>query len=451
MPGGTHVLYPDLGRKPPRVERGEGVFLYDSAGKRYLDGSSGAVVANLGHGIPEIAEAMAAQARQVAFVYRTQFSSRALDELADAVCRLTPAGLNHCFFVNSGSEAVEIALKIARQYWLETGHPEKQWAVSRWISYHGGTLGALSLSGHPGRRRAMAPLLHLFPAVPPAYCYRCFADLTHPDCGLRCATELETAILRLGPRSVAAFFAEPIVGASGGALVPPPGYFEKVREICDRYQLLWVADEVMTGFGRTGRSFGVDHWTARPDLLVIGKGVSAGYASLAGVVASDEVYAAIRDGSGRFGAGHTLANNPLAAAVGAAVLAYLAEHDLIRNAAEMESCLGGRLAGLSRDHRCLGEVRGKGLFWGLEFVADRGTRRPFPPETGFTAALVSECFEQGLIVYPASGGADGNSGDAILIAPPLVIRPAEITELAAILDRALANVERRLCGGGGRP
>lgn len=442
--GASRVIYPDLRHSPPTIDRGQGVFLFDRQGRRYLDGSSGAVVANLGHGLPEIAEAMALQASRAAFVYRTQFSSEPLEQLADLVAGLTPPGFDpHCVFVNSGSEGTEMALKLARQYWLETGRPGKLWAVSRWTSYHGGTLGALSLSGHPARRRLMAPLLHAFPAVPPAYCYRCFAGLTYPGCDLRCATELETAILRLGPERVAVFFAEPIVGASGGAIVPPPGYFERIREICDRHEVLLAADEVMTGFGRTGRNFGLEHWGVLADLIVLGKGLGAGYAALAGVAVTDQVYQAIRSGSGRFAAGHTLANNPLACAVGVAVLRYLIEHDLVRKAAEMGSYLGDRLDAIARRHPSVGEVRGKGLFWGVEFVADRATRRTFPPGSAFTAALVKECFERGLIVYPASGGADGVTGDAILVSPPLVIGKPEVDQLGDLLDGALTAVEAR--------
>ena len=440
--GQTHVLYPHLRHRPPLIDRGEGIYLFDDTGKRYLDGSSGAVVANLGHGVPEIVQAMAAQASRVAFVYRTQFGSQPLEDLAAAVCRLTPPGLEHCFFVNSGSEATEIALKLARQYHLEAGRPTKYWAISRWTSYHGGTLGALSLSGHPARRRSLAPLLHPFPAIPPAYCYRCFAGLTYPQCELRCAAELETAILRLGPQYVAAFFAEPIVGASGGAIVPPPGYFQTIRQICSRHQVLLIADEVMTGFGRTGRNFGLDHWEIAPDIMVLGKGISAGYMALAGVVVSDEVYAALQEGSGRFTAGHTLANHPLACATGVAVVRYLLEHDLVRRAAELAPYLGTRLQELANRHPTVGEVRGKGLFWGLEFVRQRQSREPFPPETGFTAALVAECFRRGLIVYSAAGGVDDSRGDAILVAPPLVIDRHQVDELVGLLEESLTALER---------
>lgn len=438
------MLYPYLNRQLPVIDRGEGIYLYDTEGRRYIDGCSGAVVANIGHGVREIVEAMAAQATRAAFVYRMQFSSQALEDLAAEVCSLAPPGLEYCFFTNSGSEAVELALKLARQYWVEVGKPSKYWVLSRWTSYHGSTLGALSVSGHVARRQMMNPLLHEFPAVPPAYCYRCFAGLSYPGCGLRCAEQLEKAILRVGAQYVAAFFAEPIVGASGGAIVPPAGYFERIREICDRYEVLLVADEVMTGFGRTGRNFGLDHWGVAPDLMVLGKGISAGYAALAGVVLAGRIHEAIRAGSGKFLTGHTLSNNPLACAVGVAVLRYIQRHGLVQRAAELESLLGRRLCDLASRHPSVGEVRGKGLFWGLEFVRDGATREPFPPGADFTGALVGECFARGLIVYPCRGGADGVAGDAILVAPPLVIGEEQVGELVHVLDGALGAVEARL-------
>jgi adenosylmethionine-8-amino-7-oxononanoate aminotransferase len=426
------------------IERASGVYLYDANGRRYIDGCSGSVVANIGHGVREIVDAMVEQASRVAFVHRTQFTSQPLEELAAEVCSLAPPTLEYCFFANSGSEASELALKLARQYWVEVGRPTKYWVLSRWTSYHGSTLGALSLSGHVLRRQMMNPLLHEFPAVPPAYCYRCFAGLSYPGCDLRCAEVLESAILRVGPQYVAAFFVEPIVGASGGAIVPPAGYFARVREICDRYEVLLVVDEVMTGFGRTGRNFGVDHWNVIPDIMVLGKGISAGYVPLAGVALAERIYEAIRAGSGRFLTGHTLSNNPLACAVGLAVLRYLRLHNLVQRAVELEPYLGRRLEELALRHHSVGDVRGKGLFWGIEFVRDPGTRQPFDASLDFTGTLVSECFERGLIVYPCRGGADGVAGDAILLAPPLVIAREQIDEMVDILDAALAAVEGQL-------
>lgn len=443
-PDGRHVLYPYLKRRLPRVERGEGIYLYDADGKKYIDGCSGAITANIGHGVREVADAMAQQAARVAFVFRMHFSSAPLEQLAEEVATLTPGTLKYCFFANSGSEASELAMKVARQYWLEVGKATKYWMLSRQVSYHGGTLGALSLSGHPLRRRLMVPLLYHFPQVPAAYCYRCYVGLTFPECRLRCADELEKVILSLGPQHVAAFFVEPIVGASGAAIVPPDGYFARVREICDRYEVLLVADEVMTGFGRTGRNFGMDHWGVVPDIMVVGKGISGGYAPLAGIVISERIYSAIRDGTGVFLAGHTLCNNPLSCAVGVSVLRYLRKNGLVERAAALEPYLRDRLQEVASNRRTVGDVRGRGLFFGLEFVRERASREPFPGNVRFTDQVLDECFRRGLILYPSRGMVNGGLGDAILIAPPLTVTKAQIDELVEVLNDSLAAVEGRV-------
>lgn len=441
------VLYPRMDHEYPRIERGRGVYLYDDAGKRYLDGCSGAVVSNLGHGVEEIARVLARQAREVAFVHRTHFANPALEDLAREMDLWTSPSLTHSLYASSGSEAVELALKVARQYALVTGQPGRYLALSRWNSYHGSTLGALSLSGHVSRRRMMAPLLYRFPAVPPPYCYRCFGGLEPQECGLWCAHQLEVALARVGAEHVAAFFVEPIVGASGGAIVPPEGYLELVREICHRHGVLLVADEIMTGFGRTGKNFALDHWKVEPDVMTVGKGIAAGYASLAGVMVSDHVAETISQGSGGFGPGHTFSNNPLACATGAAVLRHMREHRLVERAARMEPVLREKLEEMADRRWSVGEIRGRGLLFGVEFVQCRQSRKPFDCAQDFTPRLMAECLRRGLVIYPAHGGAeDGRSGDAILVAPPLVISPEEIEELVDILEASLAHLESLVAG-----
>lgn len=440
----VYALFPDLRSIPPLAVRAEGVWIEDARGRRYLDGSSGALVANLGHGVSEIAAALAEQARQLAFVYRTQFASEPLLQLAERVARWAPGDLNYSFFVNSGSEANEVALKLAQQYWAEAGRPTKRWLVSRWTSYHGSTLGALSLTGNVGRRRAMQGMLEPFPAVMPPHCYFCPAEKSYPGCNLYCARELERAINRLGPENVAAFVAEPITGASGAAITPPEGYWQKVREICDHYGILLIADEVMTGFGRTGKPFAMDHWQVLPDMMVVGKGLSAGYTPMAGVIVSERIIRTIREGSGRFGYGHTMAGNPLGAAAALAALRLMEEQDVVNRAARAGERLRAGLEELATRHRAVGQVRGLGLMLGLELVAHQEPPAPFPFAADATGALVRAAFDQGLILYPGRGALDGVGGDAVLVAPPLIIADAELDELLARLDQALTQFAKEM-------
>lgn len=445
MDWGSHLICPLIHHDYPVIERGEGIYLYDDQGKKYIDGCSGAVVSSIGHGVEEIARAMAQQARKLAFVHRFHFSNPEAQKLAREVSALAPPSLNRCLFAGSGSEAVELAMKVARQYFVELGEPERDLFVSRFTSYHGSTLGALSLSGHTARRQLMEPLLHHYPAVPPPYCYRCFGALSYPECDLACALELESALIRAPSGKVAALFLEPIIGASGGVIVPPEGYLKRVREICDRHGILLVADEVMTGFGRTGKNFAVDHWEVSPDLMALGKGIAAGYANLSGLLVSDKVFEVIEQASGKFMAGHTFSNNPLSAATGVAVLRYMRDQDLVRRSGVLGSQLGKELKNLYAQEESVGDVRGLGLFWGIEFVRDRASRTPFTRQKGFTGRLVSECMDRGLVIYPADGGgADGHSGDAVILAPPLTINQDQISQMVSILQEALAQVRAGL-------
>ncbi|MFS0921411.1 aspartate aminotransferase family protein [Brevibacillus sp. 179-C 1.1 NHS] len=440
----SYVIKPELGKEYPIISHGKGIYLYDKQGNRYIDGSSGAVTASIGHGVEEVAEAMYAQAKDVSFVYRSHFSSDAVEELATKLARWAPGSLNWTFFVSSGSEATETAQKIAIQYWQEKGRPTKNRIISRWMSYHGITMGALSMSGHVLRRKRFTPLLADYPAITGPYPYRKPEEMSLEAYGLACANELETAILRVGPEQVAAFIAEPVIGASGGAVVPPDGYFQRIREICDKYEVLFIADEVMTGVGRTGKAFGIDHWGVVPDLMALGKGMSAGYTPMAATIVSDEIIETITKGSGSIMAGHTYSANPQSAAVSLAVLNYVEKHQLVEKAAEQGAYLLARLQELASELPLIGDARGLGMLCALEFVKNKQTKEPFALSGGVGGKVIEKAFEKGLLIYPAMGGIDGVAGDAVIISPPLTITTEQIDELISLLKEAVAAVQQEL-------
>jgi adenosylmethionine-8-amino-7-oxononanoate aminotransferase len=428
------------------VERGEGVYLYDTDGRRYLDGSGGAIVVNVGHGVREVVDAMAEQATQAAYAHPTMFTSRPAELYAEALADVVPLPDARFFFLSSGSEAVETAIKLARQVHVERGEAGRYLIISRWQSYHGTTLGALSLTGEPRMRRPFRPMLPEVPHIPPSYCYRCPFGLTYPECDLRCANALEEEIKQVGPENVAAFVAEPVSGASLGAVVPPDGYWRRIREICDRYGVLWIADEVMTGFGRAGRWFAFQHWEVVPDLVAMSKGVSGGYCPLSVTAARGELVDAIVSGSGDFVHGGTFSHHPVTTAAGLAVLRYLQNHDLVAEAARKGVLLGQKLCRGLEDLPCVGDVRGVGLIWGVEFVADRATKEPFPPQSHFAHRVADAAFERGLIVYPDSGCVDGTAGDHLTLGPPFVITPEQMDELVTLLRGAVEAVLESLPG-----
>jgi adenosylmethionine-8-amino-7-oxononanoate aminotransferase len=436
----SHLFGRSAARPAPRVTRAEGVWIETEDGRRILDGSSGALVASIGHGVTEVIEAQRAQAESVSYVHGTHFTVDAQELLAERLSALAPGDLDRVYPVSGGSEANESAMKLARQYFLETGRPARHKVIARWTSYHGNTLGALSLSGHVARRRQYTPMLLDEPHIPPCYCYRCPFDLEYPSCGVKCAHALEDEIKRQGPEYVAAFIAEPIVGAAGGALTPPPDYFPIIRAICDRYEVLFIADEVMTGIGRTGKSFAVNHWNVVPDVITTGKGVSGGYAPLAAMIVRRPIYEAIANGSGAFVNGFTYGGHPPSMAAGAAVLKYVADHDLVANAARRGAYLAAKLEPL-RSRHIVGDIRGMGLMWGIEFVRDRATKAPFPRSQQIAECVGAIAFERGLIIYPGFGNADGVDGDQILIGPPLVITEAEIDLLVEMLTAAIDEVD----------
>jgi adenosylmethionine-8-amino-7-oxononanoate aminotransferase len=417
---------------PPAV-RGDGVYLWDARGKQYLDFSGSAAVNFIGHGVAEIAAAMAEQAKQVEFVHSSQFTTPVAEEYAAEL--LDFAGKHFeggcVYFTCGGSESVEAALKLARQYQVEIGQTKRHQVISRGQSYHGSTLGALSVSGNKRRRQMYLPMVREFAHVAFPYCYRCAFDCTDScrRCGQEYAAELEKAI-EAAQGEVAAFIVEPVSGATLGAVVPPPGYLQSVAEICRRHGVLLIADEVMTGMGRTGKNFAMDHWNVAPDLLVTAKGLSSGYAPLGAVLVSKRVADAIADGSGAFLHGFTYNSHPISLAAGKAVLRFVRERKLVQ-AAESERqgsiALNLRHALESlRAAKAVGDVRGIGLLWAVEFVADKATKRPFDPQLNFAGRVAQAAVARGLLVYPMQGCVDGVAGDHLLIAPPSVITSEQI-------------------------
>jgi adenosylmethionine-8-amino-7-oxononanoate aminotransferase len=440
--GPSASFFPALDGDLPTIVRAQGVYLYDANGRAIIDAAGGVgAVTSVGHAVPGVVEAITQQLQKVAFVPWTQFQTEPAQKLAEAIAETTPRGLTNVALFTSGSEVTEGAVKLARQYWLARGKPDKYLVVSRWQGFHGMTLGATGFSGHTQRRRRYQPMIQDMPKIGPAYAYRC------EDCAsgsLRCADELERTIRWYGPENVACFIAEPVVGATMGAVPAPPGYFQRIREICDRYDVLLIADEVMTGFGRTGRWFAIEHWDVVPDILVAAKGVSGGYAPLAVVIAHERIVGTLRKAGTPWVAGHTYAQNPVCAAAGLAVLDYLQRHDLVRAARERGAELLAGLQSLKASHRILGDARGLGLLLGVELVRDQSTREPFAPEDGVAFRFGRACIEEGVAVYPGQSGADGQVGDHALVTPPLVITAEQVADLVGSIDRALTRVENGL-------
>jgi adenosylmethionine-8-amino-7-oxononanoate aminotransferase len=428
----SHLIKPFLTENYPEIDYGKGVYLYDKNGFEYLDACSGAVTANIGHGIEEILQAIYRQGQQVSFVYRSQFTNEPSEQLAALLSQET--GLDWCFLVNSGSEAVETAVKIAIQHWQEKGKPGKRRVISRWLSYHGITFGALSASGHPVRRERFDSFLGDWPAIEPPYCFQCPYGKTYPSCDVQCARQLETVIRRLGEGNVAAFIAEPVIGAAGGAIDAPPEYFKVIKEICEKYEVLFIADEVMTGCGRTGTFLAMDQWGVLPDIVALGKGLSAGYAPIAATLVTKNVLEPVLQGSQVIMSGHTFSGNPLSSAAALAVLKLVKSEKLIEGVEEKSKYLKKKLDKLSGDFAFIADIRGRGLLLGIEFSGAVNGKKI---DSTFTALIINEAKREGLLLYPAAAGLDGRSGSAILVAPPLTITKKEMDELYARFENAL--------------
>ena len=465
-PVSEHLIGPDLRTQAPVFVRGEGVELIDSEGRRYLDAASGVGVTCIGYSASEVVDAMREQAGTLPYLHAMRFEARPAQQLADLVASVLPGDLDQVFFASGGSEANESVIKFVRQYWVERGQPERWKVIGRRPSFHGNTLATLSVGWHAGRRQRHAPLLLPMPHIgtPNSYrgCEHCRGRAAQSHgreqataggdgaaaeagrCTLACAAELEDAIQQAGPGTVAAFIAEPVVAAAGGVLIPPPGYFQAIREICDRYDVLFVADEVFTGFGRLGTWFGMERFGVLPDIMVFAKGITAGYAPLGGFAVRTALVEPFRQGSGRFEHNFTYAAHPVAAAVGIAVIGILQRDRLVERVAAAEPMFARLLRDQLSELPVVGDVRSIGLLGGVELVADTGTKQPFPAAAGIAARATRLALDEGVIVYPCSGGVDGEAGDYLILAPPFVSSDGDLGQMVERTGRALRRLGQEL-------
>ncbi len=436
----SHVFHRHTKANPPVAVAGEGCYLIDKTGKRYFDGSGGAAVSCLGHGDPEVTAAIKAQVDKLAFAHTGFFTSEPAEELADLLIERAPEGLERVYFVSGGSEAMEASLKLARQYFLEIGEPKRHKVIARRQSYHGNTLGALATGGNAWRREPFAPIMIETSHISPCYEYRGReADETAFEYGQRVANELETEIERLGPENVMAFVAEPVVGATAGAVPPVEGYFKRIREICDKHGILLILDEVMCGMGRTGTLFACEQDGITADILATAKGLGAGYQPIGAMLCSGKIYQAIEAGSGFFQHGHTYLGHPTACAASLAVLKKLTG-GLAGRVRPLGELLDASLREAFGQHPHVGDIRGRGLFRGIEIVEDRTSKSPFDPALGINKALKKAAFEAGLACYPMGGTIDGVRGDHILLAPPFIMSDEQVGEITEKLMVAFKQV-----------
>ena len=427
----------------PTVARGEGIYLWDTKGRRYIDASSGPIASNLGHANPRIIAASDRQMRQVAYASRAFFENDANADLADIVTRLAGPGLERAFFVSGGSEATESAMKLARQYAIVSGQASRWKVLSRNPSYHGGTMGAIAISGDPVSEAAFGPMTRLMPKVPAPFTYRLPEGHTPESYADHCADALEETIVREGPETVLAFFLEPVGGLATGALVAPDRYYARVREICSRHGVLLVFDEVMSGAGRTGQFLAAHHWPeAKPDIVTLAKGIGAGYAPLGAVLASREMVDAVAEAGG-FMHGFTYASNPLSCAIGHAVVSETVEQQLIPNAAAMGARLREKLLDVQRGSTVMGDVRGKGLLMAIEIVADRDTKAILPAQTQAINRIVELGMARGLLLY-SRRTANGQFGEWLMVAPPLIVDGPQVDTIAELIGDTLAAFEKQL-------
>ncbi|MGE0846249.1 MAG: aspartate aminotransferase family protein [Flavobacteriaceae bacterium] len=431
---GSHLFY-QTRRRRPMLDQARGVHIWDVDGKRYIDGSSGAMVCNIGHSNERVLDAMRRQMEKSTFGYRLHFENEPAEKLAARTAALSPPGLEKVFFVSGGSEAVESAIKLARQYALARGEAQRFKVISRHPSYHGATLGALALTGYAPMTAPFEPMMRAMPKIPAPRAYLDGLDADDPATGLHYADMLESRILEEGPETVLAFIVEPVGGASTGALVPPAGYMRRIREICDRHGVLLIHDEVMSGGGRTGRFFAAEHWAVEPDILVISKGFAAGYAPLGAMVAHERIVEAVLD-KGGFVHGYTYAGNPLACAAGLAVLEEIERQGLVANAERIGAPLKTRLKALMNRFPMIGDVRGKGLLLAFELVADRTTMEPLPRQYAAHDRLVEIAYDNGLIIY-SRRTRGGYEGDHFLVCPPMIATEKDVDEIMEALGASL--------------
>lgn len=442
MPTSSGLFPRNFKKTLPIASRGEGCWITSSDGRRFLDASGQAAVVSIGHGVAEIGRAMAEQSSRIAFAHTSQFHSAPAEELAARLLTLAPPSIRNggrVYFTSGGSEATETAIKLVRQYCLETGRTERYRILSRRQSYHGSTLGAMSVSGNVARRAPYGPLLAEWGHIAPCFCYHCPFGKTFPQCELACADDLEAQVLGHEPNKAAAFIFEPVVGATLGAAVPPEGYAARIAEICRRRGILLIADEVMSGMGRTGKPFAVQHWGLEPDILLLGKGIASGYAPLGAVLLSARVAEGFERGSGAFMHGFTYQAHPVSTAAGNAVLDHLEAHKLFERVSSAGQDLRAALLPL-QSHSNVGDIRGLGLLLAVEIVKDKATREPFPREKNIAETIHQACLEENVLIYPTQGCVDGLRGDHLLVAPPFTISRQECELIARALRSALARV-----------
>ena len=437
----SHAFPRNMNALPPMAVAGDGCYLIDASGKRYLDGSGGAAVSCLGHGDADIVAAVQEQAGKLAFAHTGFFTSEPAEALCDLLVAHAPGTLDRVYLVSGGSEATEAAIKLARQYYIERGEPQRKHLIARRQSYHGNTLGALAAGGNEWRRQQFSPLLIDVSHIAPCYEYVDRHESESSEAyGQRVAQELEDEIVRLGEDSVMAFMAEPVVGATAGAVPAVAGYFKRIREICDRYGVLLILDEVMCGMGRTGHLFACEVDDIAPDILCIAKGLGAGYQAIGAMLCTDEIYKTIESGSGFFQHGHTYLAHPVAAAAGLAVVNAIVDRNLTTRVQVMGDKLTAALKNRFAHHAHVGDIRGRGLFRGIELVADLNTKAPFASSAGVAGKLKKATFDAGLICYPMAGTRDGKNGDHLLLAPPFIIEDEQIDELVSKLNGAIETV-----------
>ena len=441
----VHAVHRDWDRSFPVITHAEGIYLYDQDGKRYIDGSGGSsVVTTIGHGILEVSKAMAEQAKKFSFYPAHAFTNQPFLDLSDLVVSLAPGELKNnsrVWLTCTGTDATDDAVRLARQYWVESGRPSKYQIISRWQAFHGNTISVAGFSGITSRRSLFQPMYIDSPPIPPAFCYRCPFEKTYPSCNLLCARSLETTIRQQNPENVAAFIAEPEVGAALACAPAPDGYFQIIREICTKYDILFIDDEVMTGWGRTGSLWGIEHWGVTPDIIATAKGMTAGYTPLSAVIARDEIWSVLEKNHSPFKAGHTLNANAVSCTAGLVVIQYILDHKLAENSKARGEQFRAGLNNMMDRHPSLGDVRGKGLMVGFELVKARETKEPYDPGRHVSVLLERAALRRGLVTYPCTGSIEGVAGDMVLMAPPLVINAAEIDEILKILDESLTEVE----------
>lgn len=434
------VFYRNLHYSYPLITHGQGAYLFDADGRRYLDACGGAAVVNIGHGVRELGEALSIQAQKAGYLNGTQFTHAPVEALAERISDFLPFPGGKVYFLTSGSEAIEASIKLARQYWVEMGQESKYLVISRKPSYHGNTLAALSLSAREHYRKIYQPLLSESHMIPAPYCYRCYCHKEYPSCQIECAYELEKMISTLGKQKVSAFLTEVIGGSSTGAAVPPPEYFSIIRRICDEYEVLLIADEILTGAGRTGRWLACQHFGLAPDIIVMGKGLTSGYFPLSALGVTVEIVESIFRKGRSFIHAQTFAHNPLGCVVALTTLDYIKNNNLMERCNEEGKSLLDSLSSL-RDHLHVGDIRGKGLLIGIEFVLERESKKPFSRKKRFTENFVVKALEKGLVLWPNTGHANGVDGDLVLLAPPFIIGQEEISQILMILRETLSEFD----------